>query len=915
MKGEIHGSSPSSDSGGGVDEPEPQQLSQRGKKSKAVRRRWHVPHAKEMTATKASNNNNAAKSSKIRTTPGHHQQQDVELREHSPQQSLPQSVRRKESLALDVSEEDQNQRTGAGDSSNKHNRSEAELFASEVKRYSKETITKGRRNLVKKFNRFFMNNPEFDTNNNNDNDDSLSPMGDGGNWNKDGDEDSSSKRKGRTCSIALFWLQLVMPCVGWLRSYKFKEYFPSDAIAGVSVAMMVVPQSISYAALAGLPSEFGLYTALLPVFIYALFGSSRQLAVGPVAIVSLLMKEGLHKAIPASLDIQDPNNPIGEDQIQAQAQYTLMAVQVTFIVGIIELLMGLVRLGFLTNFLSHSVILGFTHGSAILIGLSQLKHVIGIKAKNSNARVQDFIQAYVDAGDTFDWRVLIMGLSFLAILIAMKELGKRNSNNPLKWFRTVGPLTVSVLGIVICYSVRLDKYGIPLVGKFEAGFPSVTYTELFPMPSDGSEFITTAISCAIVGFLESVSIAKRLAVKNKYHLYANQELRALGLANLAGAGFSAYPATGSFSRSAVSNDTGAKTQLGGCFTAVIVLIVVLFVTKPFYYMPMSALGAIVISGVLGLLDINEALYLFRLNKVDFLVWMASFFGTLFLGAELGLLIAIGLALLFVIYESAFPQIVELGRLEGTTVYRNMKQYPHAKRLSSVMILRVGAPIYFANCSYVREMFEYYLEKRKSSGHVIEVVIMEMSPVSHVDATGVHAMQEMIEDFVGSRGLRFMIANPNPQVMQSLQQDEKIWKVLMPCETLASCPTEALVDSFIVSGSPMLPHIAESLRSTIKDNTTLYYGTCYESNVFVRVHDAVKESVYFLKEKAKNKMEDEQSKVRALNVFEEESQMFFLDLQQQGGDKDKDKDKEETVSRKMSIDEEGPSPSWLGSKLV
>jgi MFS superfamily sulfate permease-like transporter len=245
----------------------------------------------------------------------------------------------------------------------------------------------------------------------------------------------------------------------------------------------------------------------------------------------------------------------------------------------------------------------------------------------------------------------------------------------------------------------------------------------------------------------------------------------------------------------------------------------------------------------------------------------------------------------------------------------MKQYPHAKRLSSVMILRVGAPIYFANCSYVREMFEYYLEKRKSSGHVIEVVIMEMSPVSHVDATGVHAMQEMIEDFVGSRGLRFMIANPNPQVMQSLQQDEKIWKVLMPCETLASCPTEALVDSFIVSGSPMLPHIAESLRSTIKDNTTLYYGTCYESNVFVRVHDAVKESVYFLKEKAKNKMEDEQSKVRALNVFEEESQMFFLDLQQQGGDKDKDKDKEETVSRKMSIDEEGPSPSWLGSKLV
>ena len=414
MKGEISGS-PSSDNEVAIDENPHQQSQQRGvKKSKTVRRRWHVPHVN--TVTPPSPNQRPDNPSQQQQQ---HNQQGVELRglglssaTDSPLQQSPSSVRRKDSLALDVTEEDspngaadsslaaleaaeksakkKEKKNKKNDSSNKNNRSEAKLFASEVKRYSKETITKGRRNLRKKFNRFFRNNPEFDTH--------LSPMGDSEeNWK---DDEDNGKRKGRGCAITMFWLQLIMPCVGWLRTYKFKEYFPSDAIAGISVAMMVVPQSISYAALAGLPSEFGLYTALIPVFVYALFGSSRQLAVGPVAIVSLLMKEGLHKAIPASLDIQDPNNPQGEDQIQAQMQYSLMAVQVTFIVGIIELMMGLARLGFLTNFLSHSVILGFTHGSAILIGLSQIKHVIGIKAKNSNARVQDFISCFTPA-DTF----------------------------------------------------------------------------------------------------------------------------------------------------------------------------------------------------------------------------------------------------------------------------------------------------------------------------------------------------------------------------------------------------------------------------------------------------------------------------------------------------------------------------------
>lgn len=815
----------------------------------AVRRRWHVPKESDLTTSSPTSLSAASALQRgSRATPG---QADLEHGgPSSPYQRNGTTTRELFPTAGDGDGDagDRAPSPPADKAAAEENVSEAYLFASEVKRFSAQSVARGARQIRKKFNQIFVENPAFDHDS-----DSEEDVAVGGG--------KGGKKGGRRGAIALFWVQTVLPCVGWLRTYSPRSFLAADVIAGLSVAMMVVPQSISYAALAGLPSEYGLYTALLPVFIYAIFGSSRQLAVGPVAIVSLLMKEGLHKAIPESLDITDPNNPSGDAQVLAQARYNLMAVQITFVVGLIESAMGLLRLGFLTNFLSHSVILGFTHGSAIIIGLSQLKHVIGIKAPNAKGTLQDMIKAYVDAGDTFDWKVMVMGLGFLAILVAMKEVGKRSrKGSPLKWLRTVGPLTVSVLGIAVCYGARLDKYGIPLVGEFTGGFPQVTYGELFPLPSQVS-FITTSFSCAIVGLLESVSIAKRLAAKNKYHLYANQELRALGFSNLVGAGFSAYPATGSFSRSAVSNDTGCKTQLGGCVTAVAVLITCLFITKPFYYMPMSGLGAIVISGVLGLLDFEEALYLFRMNKVDFLVWMASFFGTLFLGAEMGLAIAIGLALLFVIYESAFPQIVELGRLQGTTVYRSLKQYPNAKRLPSVVVLRVGAPIYFANCSYVRETFERFVEKHERRGEKVRVLVMEMSPVSHVDATAMHVLKEMMEDFTEQRGLKFMIANPNPQVMRSLQHDEKVWAMLNPSGgTSAAGNLDPLPEDDAVA-------FVDSASGTAKQ---VYYGH-HDSNLFVRVHDAMKEIVWYMRERA-----SEEPGI-ALGSFEEGSITFFEDL--------------------------------------
>lgn len=398
---------------------------------------------------------------------------------------------------------------------------------------------------------------------------------------------------------------------------------------------------------------------------------------------------------------------------------------------------------------------------------SQLKSIIGItptsKSKDSVVKV---IQGLVEASDTFEWKVLVMGLGFLSMLVAMKEIGKRGGPR-WKWMRTVGPLTVSVLGMVLSYTLDLQSHNIPVVGKFEAKNIPITFDRV--IPDDFSEgFAVTTLLCTVVGLLESVSIAKRLSIINRYHIYPNQELRALGIANMLGSGFSAYPATGSFSRSAVANDTRCKTQLGGLVTSLVVLIIVLCLTGPFAYLPKSASAAIVVSGVIGLVDLNEALFLFRVNKVDFLVWATSFLCTLFLGPDKGLGIAIGLALLCVIYESAFPQVAELGRLRKTTVYRNVKQYPFAKRMKQVLILRAGAPMYFANCQYVRETFETCIERAERAGADPKVLIFEMSPVSHIDATGLHTLEDLIKDSK-QRGMQIMLANPNQQVMQSMEQ--------------------------------------------------------------------------------------------------------------------------------------------------
>ncbi|KAG2433274.1 hypothetical protein HXX76_008342 [Chlamydomonas incerta] len=576
---------------------------------------------------------------------------------------------------------------------------------------------------------------------------------------------SSYKLKMSTYS-ALDWLAFCLPCVRWLRTYKIREYLFADIVAGISVGFMVVPQGMSYANLAGLPSVYGLYGAFLPVITYALVGSSRQLAVGPVAVTSLIIGSSLKGLVPGAETISNPNL-LTPDQEPIQDKYNTLAIQLSLLVAILYTGVGVFRLGFLTNFLSHSVIGGFTSGAAITIGLSQLKYILGISIPRTE-RLHDQVATYIDYIRNLKWQEFIMGSTFLVLLVTMKEVGKRSHR--FRWLRPLGPISVCIIALCAVYIGHVDQKGIKIIGSIKKGLPTPTVGWWTPMP-DFVDLIPIALVVMLVDLLESTSIARALANKNKYELVANQEIVGLGLANFAGAAFHCYTTTGSFSRSAVNNESGAKTGLAGFVTAWVVGFVLMFLTPVFEKLPYCTLGAIVCSSVTGLLEYEQAIYLWKVNKLDFLVWMASFLGTLFISIEIGLGIAIGLAMLIVIYESAFPHTAMLGRIPASGVYRNVKQYPQSQLTPGVLVMRIDSPIYFANVQWIKDRLRVYEDRHRNwsaeHGTKLEFAILDMSPVTHIDATGVHALEGWIEHFANV-GTQLVLCNPSVKVIRELE---------------------------------------------------------------------------------------------------------------------------------------------------
>ncbi|XP_039036098.1 probable sulfate transporter 4.2 [Hibiscus syriacus] len=545
------------------------------------------------------------------------------------------------------------------------------------------------------------------------------------------------------------WIEMFLPCCRWIRTYRWREYFQVDLMAGTTVGIMLVPQAMSYAKLAGLDPIYGLYSGFVPIFIYAIFGSSRQLAIGPVALVSLLVSNVLSKITDSS-----------------DALYTELAILLALMVGILECIMGLLRLGWLIRFISHSVISGFTTVSAIVIALSQAKYFLGYEIDRSS-EIVPIIKSIIAGADQFSWPPFVMGSVILAIIQTMKFLGK--SRKHLNFLKAMGPLTAVVLGTTFVKIYHPPS--ITLVGDIPQGIPGFSIPKSFQY---AKSLIPTALLITGVAILESVGIAKALAAKNGYELDSNQELFGLGVANIFGSFFSAYPTTGSFSRSAVNHESGAKTGLSGIIAGIIMCCALMFLTPLFEYIPQCVLAAIVISAVISLVDYEEAIFLWRVDKKDFLLWTITAATTLFLGIEIGVLVGVGVSLAFVIHESANPHIAVLGRLPGTTVYRNIEQYPEAYTYNGIVIVRIDAPIYFANISYIKDRlreYEVVIDKSARRGPEVEriyYVILEMAPVTYIDSSAVQALKDLHQEYK-SREIQIAISNPNREVLLTLSK--------------------------------------------------------------------------------------------------------------------------------------------------
>jgi len=557
------------------------------------------------------------------------------------------------------------------------------------------------------------------------------------------------------------WLVSIFPGVAVVRNYNVRKDLFYDFIAGVSVGFMVVPQGMSYANLAGLPSVYGLYGAFVPCIFYALMGTSKQLAVGPVAVTSQLLGTGLQDIFGAlNSNPNAPSNP------KLQTQLNHAAVQIAFLAGIFYTIIGLFRLGFITNFLSRTVVSGFMTGAAITIGFTQVKYVFGVNMPRTTTLQQSLHQLFLVIGQT-SWREFLLCMLWFAILITCRQVSKRWPK--LVIVRASGPLIVIILSLIIMNGADLyerpsTKYPyIKPIGTVPEGLPDATIHWWLPLYNASAQ-VQLAFLIMAIDMCESLSIAKALAQKNKYELDTTQELRGLGLANLMGAVFNSYTTTGSFSRSAVCDDVGGRTQLAGLITGFIVMFTLLFLTPLFTHLSASVQAAIIITGVYNLLEFKEFLVLLRVSLFDALIWTTAFICVLFLGVELGLLIAIVLSLTIVIYNSAFPRIIRLGQLKGTHIYRNLEQYTNVERVPGVFIFRVDAPLYFANINSVEEWMRKALAQSPDtpSNEQYRAVVLDMGPVTDVDFNAFHALT-LLADWLKARNIQLLFANPTKKV--------------------------------------------------------------------------------------------------------------------------------------------------------
>lgn len=506
-----------------------------------------------------------------------------------------------------------------------------------------------------------------------------------------------------------------------LKTYGVHD-FRRDLLAGLTVAVMVIPQGMAYALLAGLPPIYGLYAALVPMLIYPFFGSSLHLSVGPTALVSILVLSGLSNLA----------EPMSEEYIQ-------LAILVSLVAGAIQLTLSLVRMGFLVNFLSQPVISGFTSAAAFIIALSQLKHFLGIPIERTS-NVLTIVEGLIGRIQEVNPYTIMIGFIALVVILIVRKIKKS----------IPAALIAVMLGISIVYFFHLNNYGVEIVEDIPAGlprfsFPDITFANIVKV-------LPLAFVICLISFIESLAIAKTLSAKNNnYPISANQELFGLGIAKMMGSFFQAFPNTGSFTRSAINEQAGAKSGVSSLWTAFFVGLTLLFFTGLFYYLPQAVLASIVIAAVIGLVDYKEAIYLFKKDKKDFSVMILTFLVTLLLGIQEGVFAGVILSLIFILYKASRPEFAELGNLPDSAIYKNIKRFDEARATDTYLIVRYDADIFFANAEHFYENVLSEARKKKD----LKCVILDASSIGNIDSTGVKQLK-LLREALAKANIEFLI---------------------------------------------------------------------------------------------------------------------------------------------------------------
>lgn len=528
-------------------------------------------------------------------------------------------------------------------------------------------------------------------------------------------------------------LKRFFPIIDQLSGYTRSD-LTGDLSAGLTVGVMLIPQGMAYALIAGLPPIYGLYASLVPLAVYALLGTSRQLSVAPVAMVSLLTAAGVA--------------PLAGGDIEL---YIALALGLALFVGVIQLALGVARFGFLTNFLSHPILAGFTSAAALIIGLSQLKHLLGVDIGRSHY-VHEIVWSAIQRVGSIHPLTFLIGVASILLLVGLR-----------RWNRAFpGALIVVALTTAGVWIFGLHEAGVRIVSEVPRGLPLPAIPDIGL--ADLKALTPTALAIALVGFMESIAVAKVYASKNRYEVDANQELIGLGAANVVGAFFQAYPTTGGFSRTAVNSQAGARTQLAGVFSAAIIGLTLLFLTPLFYYLPNAVLAAIVMVAVFGLIDWKEARYLWKVDRRDFGLMMLTFFATLGLGIEQGILVGVVASLIVVIHQTSRPHSALEGRLAGTTTYRNVARHPSAVTRGDVAVFRMDASLFFANVAYFKEA----LREITQSSPEPRAVVIDSFPINRIDSSAAHALSEVIDDFA-VRDIELYVAGMKGPVRDILEK--------------------------------------------------------------------------------------------------------------------------------------------------